>query len=100
MFIRALLTHYKWDQTRLITEYFELGQDLFLEQAKVINPLKLFECLPMSNAIDDSKVCKICYDDSCEVSLYINVMRIFLIADECVQCLGSVRFGLWSQILP
>lgn len=56
---RALLTHYKWDSSRLIGEYFEFDQDIFFAQANVENPFNI----EPPNTIDDSDDCKICYTE-------------------------------------
>lgn len=57
--IRELLTYYKWDEQRLISEYFEYGDDpaAFFQQAKVANPFNI----PPSKAMDNPKDCEICF---------------------------------------
>lgn len=56
--IRELLTYYKWDEQRLIGEYFEYENDpaAFFQQAKVANPFNI----PPPAATNNSTDCEIC----------------------------------------
>lgn len=76
--IRALLTHYKWDEQRLITEYYEYEDNpaAFFEQAHVANPFSMTSVASTNS--NDSGDCIICYsNDSPDVNETGSFFRIY-----------------------